>query len=83
MKTFSCMKRKSQPWDLSTNLKDLGGQNPFFNFIGLLVVSIVASMLTFSFLEGVILTIPDGVGWLDSLGIKLSFSPVQLKLSFG
>ena len=60
-------------------------------FIFLLSGSNVASMSSFSFLEGVILTIPGGsvaeamwwVGWSENWGIRLSFSPVQLKLSFG
>ena len=60
-------------------------------FIFLLSGSNVASMSSFSSLEGVILTIPGGsvveamwwVGWSENWGIRLSFSPVQLKLSFG
>ena len=61
----------------------------FLHFIFLNVGSIVASMPSFSFLKSVILTIPvgcvggwGGVGWSDSFGVRLSFSPVQLKLSF-
>ena len=51
-----------------------------FNLVVLLVGSIGASMPNFSFLEGVILTIPGGVGRWGELRNKTKLRPSSVKL---